>query len=244
MVPIPKATTHSCGKVGPPNGTASGTDSSSSAEARSVAISTGRRGRRSTQAPAGRLNSRNGSCPAAASTPISRAEARRVSAASRGWHAGLLGEAETERLRAAAERDPKVAASTFRRAMALRDAIDRLFRAVARSATPDERDLARVREEYAAAVAHARLLPGSDAYAWSWEGTPDDLGRPLWPVARSAVALLTGGDLRRVKECPGAGDCGWLFYDTSRNGARRWCSMEGCGSRVKMRRHYARHRAT
>ena len=98
--------------------------------------------------------------------------------ASWGWHAGLLGEAETERLRAAAERDPKGAAATFRRAMALRDAIDRLFRAVARSATPDERDLARVREEYAAAVARARLLPDADAYAWSWEGTPDDLGVP------------------------------------------------------------------
>jgi predicted RNA-binding Zn ribbon-like protein len=163
--------------------------------------------------------------------------------ASWGWHAGLLGAAETERLRATAEGDPKGAAATFRRAMALRDAIDRLFRAVARSATPAERDLARVREEYAAAVAHARLLPDGDAFAWSWEGTPDDLGRPLWPVARSAFELLTGGDLRRVKECPGAGDCGWLFYDTSRNGARRWCSMEGCGSRVKMRRHYARHRA-
>jgi Putative stress-induced transcription regulator len=48
--------------------------------------------------------------------------------------------------------------------MALRDAVDRLFRAVARSATPDERDLALVREEYAAAVAHARLLPDGDAY--------------------------------------------------------------------------------
>jgi predicted RNA-binding Zn ribbon-like protein len=61
-------------------------------------------------------------------------------------------------------------------------------------------------------------------------------------VARSAVELHTDGDQRRVRECPGAGDCGWLFYDTSRNGSRRWCSMEGCGSRVKMRRHYARHR--
>jgi predicted RNA-binding Zn ribbon-like protein len=162
--------------------------------------------------------------------------------ASWGWHAGLLEEADTVRLRAAAEGDPNEAAAAFGRAMALRDAVDRLFRAVARSATPDERDLALVREEYAAAVAHARLLPDGDAYTWSWEGTPDDLGRPLWPVARSAFELLTDGDLRRVRECPGAGDCGWLFYDTSRNGARRWCSMEGCGSRVKMRRHYARRR--
>jgi len=46
----------------------------------------------------------------------------------------------------------------------------------------------------------------------------------------------------RVRQCPGANDCGWLFYDTSRNGSRRWCSMEGCGSRVKMRQQYAKKR--
>ena len=69
---------------------------------------------------------------------------------------------------------------------------------------------------------------------------PHELGRPLWLVAESAADLLTDGTLGRIKECPGAGDCGWLFYDTSRNGRRRWCGMEGCGSRVKMRRHYAR----
>jgi predicted RNA-binding Zn ribbon-like protein len=105
---------------------------------------------------------------------------------------------------------------------------------------PQERDLAAVREEYAAAVPHARLTPTAEGYEWSWEGKPDDLGRPLWPVAGSAIELLTTGDLRRVKECPGADDCGWLFYDTSRNGARRWCSMEGCGSRAKAGAYYRR----
>jgi predicted RNA-binding Zn ribbon-like protein len=49
--------------------------------------------------------------------------------------------------------------------------------------------------------------------------------------AASAVDLLSVGELSRVKECPGPGDCGWLFYDTSRNGTRRWRSMDGCGSR-------------
>jgi predicted RNA-binding Zn ribbon-like protein len=159
-----------------------------------------------------------------------------------GWHAGVLEEGEAERLAAAAERDPEAAAAAFRRAMALRDAIDRLFRAVAHGEPPDEGHLATVGREYAAGVASARLAPAGGGYDWSWAGRPDDLARPLWPVARSAVELLTDGDLRRVRECPGAGDCGWLFYDTSRNGSRRWCSMEGCGSRVKMRRHYARHR--
>ena len=80
-----------------------------------------------------------------------------------------------------------------------------------------------------------------DQFAWGWTDV-DALDRPLWDVARSAIDVLTQDDLKRVKECPGADDCGWLFYDTSKNASRRWCSMEGCGSRVKMRHQYARKR--
>ena len=65
----------------------------------------------------------------------------------------------------------------------------------------------------------------------------------LWPIVTSAVELLTSPEARRVKVCPGLGDCGWLFLDTSKSGRRRWCSMEGCGSRSKMRRYYARTHA-
>jgi predicted RNA-binding Zn ribbon-like protein len=58
------------------------------------------------------------------------------------------------------------------------------------------------------------------------------------------VTLLVEGDLARVKACPGpANDCGWLFYDTSKNASRRWCSMEGCGSVAKMRHYRARRQA-
>ncbi len=77
---------------------------------------------------------------------------------------------------------------------------------------------------------------------WTWDADIRALDRMLWPIVSSAIELLTSHDLRRVKECPGAGDCGWLFFDTSKNGTRHWCSMEGCGSRVKMRRQYARTR--
>ena len=48
-----------------------------------------------------------------------------------------------------------------------------------------------------------------------------------------------GGELDRVKACPGD-DCGWLFLD--RSGRRRWCSMDSCGNRAKVRAHAARHR--
>ncbi len=63
-------------------------------------------------------------------------------------------------------------------------------------------------------------------------------------MALSATGLLTSGELGRIKECPHEeGGCGWLFYDASKNRSRRWCDMAGCGSRVKMRRMYARRRS-
>lgn len=158
-------------------------------------------------------------------------------------HAGALEQDDADRLAAAVQSRPTQAAAVFARALELRDAIASVFCGIARSQRPSERDLARLQQEYAEALAGGRLTPSDNGYAWSWDLEPDDLRRPLWLIAESAVRLLTEGDLGRIKQCPGARDCGWLFYDTSKNGRRRWCSMEGCGSRVKMRRQYARRRS-
>lgn len=62
----------------------------------------------------------------------------------------------------------------------------------------------------------------------------------LSTVARDAVDLCTGPYAERIREC-GAGDCFLLFVDTSRPGRRRWCAMQNCGNRHKVRAHRARH---
>ena len=128
----------------------------------------------------------------------------------------------------------------FERAIALRAAVTRVFRALAAGKDPSPDNLALLQFEYLVALHHARLEPRTTSSP-GMDGR-DALDRPLWDVARSAIDVLTQDDLKRVKECPGADDCGWLFYDTSKNASRRWCSMEGCGSRVKMRHQYARKR--
>ena len=89
----------------------------------------------------------------------------------------------------------------------------------------------------------AGLAPAATSFSLPWD-TATALDSLIWTIAHSAMTLLTAGDLTRVKECPGTNDCGWLFYDISKNGSRRWCSMEGCGSRVKMRRLYAHSKTT
>ena len=56
------------------------------------------------------------------------------------------------------------------------------------------------------------------------------------PERLAAIALdaMLAGTWVRVKTCADPG-CRALYYDGSKNGSRRWCSMARCGSRAKMR---------
>lgn len=65
----------------------------------------------------------------------------------------------------------------------------------------------------------------------------------LSTIARDAVALFSGGTPGRIRGCD-AEDCGLIYLDTSRAGNRRWCSMQRCGNRHKVRAHRARTAAT
>lgn len=56
----------------------------------------------------------------------------------------------------------------------------------------------------------------------------------LSTIARDAIDLFASPLADKVRICE-ADDCGLLFVDTSRPGARRWCSMEWCGDRAKKR---------
>lgn len=62
-----------------------------------------------------------------------------------------------------------------------------------------------------------------------------------WTATRDYLHLLrTAAD--RIRGCA-HGACILHFFDTSRNGTRRWCSMAACGNRAKASRHYAKTRA-
>src|SRR5205814_10732813 len=73
-----------------------------------------------------------------------------------------------------------------------------------------------------------------------WAGGP--IERLYGAVARSAAELITQGDPRRLRKCANP-TCRLMFYDTSKSGRRRWCSMQLCGGRAKVRAFYQRRRA-
>lgn len=54
-------------------------------------------------------------------------------------------------------------------------------------------------------------------------------------VVNSVLEILTHSDFTRLRVCS-AESCSWLFWDTSKNGSRKWCDMGDCGNREKARR--------
>jgi predicted RNA-binding Zn ribbon-like protein len=150
---------------------------------------------------------------------------------------GVVDAAAADRLAAAAIERPGAAERALSEARALRGAMDAVFRSLARASggEPPPDALGRLVQRAGAAVERARLVRAGDAFVPAWDG--DHLERPLWPLAVAALDLLRGGPLDRLKTCEG---CPWLFLDTSRNHSRRWCSMDECGVRSKMRRYRAK----
>lgn len=157
-------------------------------------------------------------------------------------HAQVLSADEAGRLLAAAAERPAEAHAVWERAIVLREAIFRIFQSVAAEHVPTEDDLIILNAALREAMAHARLRATASGFTWDWHYDSESLDCMLWPITRSAAELLTSPELARVRSCPGTGGCGWLFLDTSKNGRRRWCSMESCGNRAKARRHYQRTR--
>jgi predicted RNA-binding Zn ribbon-like protein len=92
------------------------------------------------------------------------------------------------------------------------------------------------------AWADLALDPGSSEGA-SWSSTVVDARRPLKRIALSVLDVLKTAQPRRLKRCASPDSCGWLFYDESKGGQRRWCSMETCGTLEKMRRYRVNDRA-
>ena len=86
-------------------------------------------------------------------------------------------------------------------------------------------------------LADVRQVPdvGPDGIVWSLEAD--------WP----ARVVLAWGEIERdlpgrLRPCANE-ECQLFLIDRSRAGTARWCSMSGCGNRMKARRHYRRTRA-
>lgn len=126
--------------------------------------------------------------------------------------------------------------SDFRDMIELREALYRIFTAIAAHKEPAQADIERFNRTLLTAPARGQLVKHNGVYLWRAElkpRLPDLLAAVLW----TAGDMLAEPRRDRVRLC--ANDrCVWLFLDDSKSGTRRWCDMKACGNRAKAHRHY------
>lgn len=75
-------------------------------------------------------------------------------------------------------------------------------------------------------------------YARTFAAAGDVFAGLMIPIVDSAADALVANELQRVRRCADP-RCDRVFYDRTRNRARRWCDMTTCGNRAKAARHRA-----
>ena len=148
-------------------------------------------------------------------------------------HARVLTEDELPAVLASLVDNPAAARRTFRATLRLRTATTALL---TRQPTDDH---AAVIDQWRrrGAVRH-HLVVEQDDPVLRWSGEID-LECIAVKITTSLLELIDSSRWTQVSQCRGQ-RCGWLYLDPSPTRRRRWCSMEDCGNRAKVRRFRAR----
>lgn len=158
--------------------------------------------------------------------------------------AGIMAPGELDALRSAAARDEYAAGLVVRDAVELRELLERTcFRLVRGKGIREE--LAALNQGWlrgatAELALVERVADAGGSFTLGWPRAASALQSPLWIVTWSAALLLASDEAARIRRCAGI-DCGWYYVDRSRNGLRRWCEMETCGTIMKSRRRAERN---
>lgn len=122
----------------------------------------------------------------------------------------------------------------FSEACDLRQAIYEVNSALAARKIPSAKFTQSLAKAHGKTLRSATLTARDGKYLWTWEQTEELADAILGPIAQAAISLLTTHDHARIKQCQG-NQCGWLFYDSTKNNSRRWCDMSVCGNRSKIK---------
>jgi predicted RNA-binding Zn ribbon-like protein len=131
--------------------------------------------------------------------------------------------------------------AVFREALAFRAALRAGAERLAEGKPPGEELVRAINRVLAERPGYRELVREGKGWVTRVRPVTISARQVLVPIAESAAWLLEHGDPSLVRRCEGSA-CVLLFYDTTRNRSRRWCSMEGCGSRAKAAAYYRRTR--
>jgi predicted RNA-binding Zn ribbon-like protein len=129
--------------------------------------------------------------------------------------------------------------SAHARALAFRTALRGMLERLAGGRSVPQAALDAINDVLRLDAGQREIVRTRDGYETRQRRSLDRPDQLLGPIAASAAQLLIGEDLSLVKACQNP-QCVLLFYDTTKNHARRWCSMAACGNRAKVAAHYRR----
>jgi predicted RNA-binding Zn ribbon-like protein len=152
---------------------------------------------------------------------------------------GVLSRKQESYLVKNASRHPKEAERALKSAIALRECMFQVFSRITEDQEIPEDLLAKWNQYSHRSINQHELVQNKKGFAWQCKTDVLNFDSMLWPVVHSAVKLLTGPNVSRIRRCAAA-NCDWLFLDTSKRGNRRWCDMTVCGNRAKAQRFYSR----
>jgi predicted RNA-binding Zn ribbon-like protein len=90
-------------------------------------------------------------------------------------------------------------------------------------------------------VGYPQLARRKGKFEREFRGESQEANQLLGLLAESASDLLCTCNFSFIKQCQNP-PCVLFFYDTTKNHARHWCSMNVCGNQNKVAAHYRRHR--
>lgn len=138
--------------------------------------------------------------------------------------------------------DKPEAAAAFRQALTLRSSLRQMVQRLSEGKGATDDQVAAINRVLAGRPAYRQLTRKGKGFSSTLVSDAESAAHLLVPVAESAAWLLEQGDSSLLRRCENP-RCILFFYDTTRNGRRRWCSMAGCGSRAKAAAYYRRTRA-
>lgn len=151
---------------------------------------------------------------------------------------GALSPADASRLERLAAGRPEDAAAAFAAAERLHSLLSEIVNAGVDRKRPPVLALHGLNLLTATVVPRRILVPHGDRVGWDWPDDPEnELCRPLWPVALSAMELVASEDCGNVKRCVAKG-CRVLFLQKGGGRPRKWCSARTCADPERSRRYY------
>jgi predicted RNA-binding Zn ribbon-like protein len=146
--------------------------------------------------------------------------------------AQVISEERASALLALERTDPQTMDALLHKALVLRAGLVQALGALARQEPVEHASIVAINELLRVTEGHDELVPEEPGWKLRFvarERQPEWL---LTAIARSAAEIISEG-AAALRRCANPA-CPLLFYDDSRNGRRRWCSMTICGNRSKV----------